>query len=387
MESNDPCAARAMALAAACLACYASSLVAQEIDDAPRALGEPARCPPGESGILGQVGDAETGLPLPTTRLTARPTRVPGAPEPEEEPAGDESWSTEADPGGAFALCGVEPGRLALSAEFQGAAALAETVSVAPGAVVHREIIIPLGRPGRIDGRVLQGEDRAPVEGALVTLDPLGIQMLTDSAGTFGVDPVPPASYRLAIHHVSGIRVDSLQVRPRSLVRFESRLVARDVVLGSARVGPALRGAGERAPEGEAPMDENRRRRGALGAAGRVAGAVLDRQLLGRWKSNRLSQALTLVPGLELIRRCAGALSRACGFLPRLTSDAGCAEAPVYVDGRLVPAGPLLRLVDRLPVEDLESVQVIGPGEPMPEGVGQGPAECGAVLVWRSAGG
>lgn len=384
MLSDDGRAVRAMAFGVVSLAFAAPSLASQQNDGALRAPGEPTACAEGDSGIQGHVNDLDTGLPLPTARVTVLSTSEPEPPASEEESAGQESRSAEADPTGAFALCRLEPGRWALEVEFQDVVMPAETVSVPPATSVPHDVAIPLGRPGRLDGRVMTGEERTAVGGALVTLDPLGLQVLTDSAGTFVIDPVPPARYRIAIHHVAGLRIDSLEVRPRGRVTFESRLIARDVVLGSAPVGPMLRGARERPLEGEVSVEGERPRRVTLGAAGRVAGVLLDRSLLRTWKANRLSQALTLVPGLELVRRCVGQLTTACGFLPRLTPDAACTEAAVYVDGRPVPAGPLLRLLNRLPVEDLESVQVIEPGEPMPEGLGEGPPECGAVLVWRS---
>lgn len=333
--------APALALSSLLLAAGAAWPAGQEAPEGEAAVLERPGCAARESGIRGRVLDAETGVPLPGARVSARSATGPAA-------------EAEADGAGEFALCGVVPGPV-------------------------------------------QGEERAPVAGALVTLEPLGIQALTDSAGAFRIDPLPPAGYRIAVHHVDGLRVDSLEVRPRSLVRFESRLIAREVVLGSVRTAPGLRGEEDvrrrperkrRSRDGRAGPERAREAEageGARGALPRITGVRLDRALLRAWRAERLSQALTLVPGLELVRRCVGRLTTACGFLPRLAAEAeaGCEEAAVYVDGRRVPTGPLLRLLERLRVEEFAAVQVVAPGEPLPEEVGEGSAECGAVLVWR----
>lgn len=354
--------------------------------------GEPPlsrECPAGETELFGSVRDVGTGLPLPGARVHAAPV-APGDT--------GAALGEVAGPDGSFRLCGVPAGPVVLVADFQGTPSAPDTSTMVPERPIERDIRIDLGRPGSLEGRILAGEVREPVPGALVTLEPLGLQALTDSAGSFALEPVPPASYGIAVHHPRGIRVDSLEVRPGSRIRFESRLTAREVVLGSAWRGfgapgdPARGGAdraGEATPPERAPdaprAGEEAAREGPAAKAARVVGALLDAPLLRRWKADRLGQALTLIPGVELVRRCAGALASACGFLPRLSADPDCGEAPIYVDGRILPVGPAGRALDRLSLEGVAAVQVVAAGASLPESIGEGLTECGAVLVWTES--
>lgn len=222
--------------------------------------------------------------------------------------------------------------------------------------------------PARIDGVVRSGEDRAPVVGGLVTLEPIGFQALTDSSGTFTFDSIPPGAYALTVHHPSGVRADSLSLRAGARVTYETRLIRREVVLREG-TNPPVRDTSVRRRPSRAVAD-------VAAGAGRLA---YDAPALRRWKASRLGQALTLIPGVELVRRCAGEVRSACGFLPRLPARDTCAEATLYIDGERVAHTGVLSVAATF--DRIGSLEVIPPGGPVPDFLGGGISECGAVWV------
>lgn len=131
-------------------------------------------------GVRGRVVDAD-GAPVEGVTVTAASAR--------------ESDRVESGKQGEFHLGALVPGRVRLGAEHGGIAARLE-VTVDPGATLEG-VLLALGRGGRIEGEVLDGDGGPVAEQDVVVLtDERAIaRAQTDERGRFAVGPLASGAY------------------------------------------------------------------------------------------------------------------------------------------------------------------------------------------------
>lgn len=154
--------------------------------DGPAAAGSGGAAAPVASALRGRVTATETGLPIPSARVTVT----------SDDPAqpGERSAETRAD--GAFEVTELRPGRVHVvvkAAGFDDASADANaTATAAVVEVVMKKAI----KPGQLRGLVRSFNGKALA--ATIRVEPLGVEAKTDADGTFQID-VPPGSYEVVV--------------------------------------------------------------------------------------------------------------------------------------------------------------------------------------------
>lgn len=217
-----------------------------------------------------------------------------------------------------------------------------------------------------IRGVVLDRETREPLEGAGVTLEPVGEHaegqvprsVLTDPEGRFVLGGLQDGSYRIAIERLGyGTVSDSLTYRSAAGLRIEVEMVAEAVELEPLLVVTEAR---SRVLLGNGFYE--RRRRG-----------------IGRFLTREEDAVHTALRASDLFRGIAGVRMSS---VDRFGQDGvvlfrnGCV-ADVYLDGvRTSSPFPMDALVSP---GDLEAVEVYR-GAELPSRFGT--TSCGAVLIW-----
>ena len=204
-----------------------------------------------------------------------------------------------------------------------------------------------------VGGQVVDAETRAPVEGALVSIDGAGVRV-TDAQGFFVFDVVPAGGKGLRVAHVAyGIHERDLEVLG------EPMRVTVEISREAIRLAPLLVQAMTRA--------ERERR----GTGHQINGIDRDQIRLYEETSMGVVDLLSsLVPGVRITR--SGVVgqptclefrgARAGNFLRGLgSSDPGCNSPEVYLDGVLVYNPSTLYAT--LPIETIENIEVVAPSE------------------------
>jgi hypothetical protein len=210
-----------------------------------------------------------------------------------------------------------------------------------------------------VTGHVRENESGAPVSGASVRIGPAPEQ-LTDGAGAFRFERLPPGSYDLAVRRLGYAAVlDSVAIEFGTRVDLTVRVAPEAVPLDPIRV------------EVRSLVLE---RTGFYGRQDRRAGTFITRDDIERRMPTVSSDLLRRVPGLRLVRGRTG---------DPIAVGRGNCPYRFIIDGVRVNAG---FSIDEMPPHWFEGIEVYnGPaGTPIEFSAGPGEpnATCGVIVVW-----
>lgn len=154
-------------------------------------------------GLLGRVKIQETGEPLPDALVWLRAGQ-------REEPV-----AVQADDGGSFLVCGLDPTGLVAQATGQGLLGRPDTIALPEsGLVMHDLEVAPItlaeATSGAATGATLRGvvksaESDEPVSGARVRLLGSNVERITGEDGTFVMAGVPVGPHRVVTEYLGAI--------------------------------------------------------------------------------------------------------------------------------------------------------------------------------------
>jgi len=210
-----------------------------------------------------------------------------------------------------------------------------------------------------VTGHVRESASGRPVRGAAVRIGPEPEQ-LSDSAGAFRLDRLPPGTYDLAIERIGYAAVrDSLVIEFGTRVDLTVRLAPEAVPLDPIRV------------EVHSLVLE---RTGFYARQDRRAGTFITREDIERRVPTASSDLLRRVVGLRLVRDRAGS--------PIAVGRGNCPYRFI-IDGVRVNAG---FSIDEMPPHWFEGIEVYnGPSQTPIEfsaGPGEPNATCGVIVIW-----
>ncbi|MGD8278032.1 MAG: carboxypeptidase regulatory-like domain-containing protein [Gemmatimonadota bacterium] len=210
-----------------------------------------------------------------------------------------------------------------------------------------------------VTGHVRENASGRPVTGAAVRIGPEPEQ-LTDSAGAFRLDRLPPGMYDLAVERIGYATVlDSMAIEFGTTVDLTVRLAPEAVPLDPIRV------------EVRSLVLE---RTGFYGRQERRAGTFITRDDIERRVPTQSSDLLRRVAGLRLLRGRTGT--------PIAVSRGNCPYRFI-IDGVRVNPG---FSIDEMPPHWFEGIEVYnGPSQTPIEfsaGPGEPNASCGVIVIW-----
>lgn len=323
---------------------------------------------PGPVVLKGAVRTEGAALPVPgaTVHVIA-----PGPGTGADSAVDSSSARVRADSAGRFRLCGVRPGRvLRLRAERFSIVGEPRTVRVPlpEDFPARMRLRIRLGRPGTVEGRVIDLDSSEPVGAAMVRLPAMRAWATTDGNGRFRLVRIPGGRYRLQVHHPGyGTRVDSIVVRPGKSVRLRLGLSPAPVPVDPLRVEVEE----VRSLWLESVGFYQRRKLGH--------GTFITRSQLERLDPTHLS---------ELFRRVAAVQVRGPPVRRRLRSirdwrsaggEGGRCTMEYFVDGK---AQPLPNGIDTFLPADVAAIEIYRGTAQVPVEFNRGTASCGAIVLW-----
>ncbi len=242
-------------------------------------------------------------------------------------------------------------------------AVLCTLLALAPARALAQD---PDTTPGKIVGRVLDDHGGKPVAGVALTLSPSGAQRISDAAGDFVFQSVPPGVADLRVEHLAyGRTTRPVNVPAGGTVQLELRLVPRAIALDSIVVHVTLR---DPALERGGYYD-----RKSAGWGQYLEGRDLERPTV--------TDIMRGVPRVDVVTG-RSALDRIVIIREAATTTSSCAP-DVYIDHLFVPQGAFM-LDEILRPGDVKAVEVY-------RGVAETPGEfiqhprfrpCGAILIW-----
>jgi thermitase len=197
--------------------------------NAARAVGDVAPVLPGT--ISGQVTDAEDGLPIVGSTVS------------------DGTRTTTTDASGGYTIGNVPPGSYQVTASKGGYESSSLMVTVLEGSTAAANLCLTqIIVPGSITGSITDTEDGSAISGAEVS-DGSRIA-LTDGAGSYTIDSVPPGSYQVvaskAGYESSSLTVTVLEGNTAAANLCLTRIIVPGSITGSvtdAKDGSAISGA------------------------------------------------------------------------------------------------------------------------------------------------
>lgn len=227
--------------------------------------------------------------------------------------------------------------------------------------------------PGRMVGRVTDGESGRPLQGVRVRIAEIRLEALTDQNGRFVLGEVPPGAHEVEFSNlgfaprtdtlevVAGLTTDArvvLAVDPVELEPMEVRVERREVGLEAA--GFYLRRAY---------------------ASG---GTFLDREAIEAQNPVEMVDVFSRVPGAEArLADPLDALSRSVILRGGRRDSPPCYPA-VYVDGMVVHrAGPAPAMLNQiLSPDQVAGIEIYQGGASAPLEYGGTNASCGVLVIW-----
>jgi hypothetical protein len=318
----------------------------------------------GGTAIEGVVRDEFTEVLLPGARVTARVRET-------REQRSAREVEVFADIEGRYRVCDVprdgfvtlRASALDESREFQ------ELTADAP--LIRRDLQLPVSGPGRMLGRVVDGQTKRPVSAASVAVSGTRFQTLTDEMGYFALDEVLPGDHLIEIRHLG---YEPL-VRPVSVFADRTLDVRVELSVNPIEVEPLvvttlrnrrleLRGFYDRQRWGQ-----------RLGL-----GAFVSQEEIERRNPIRISHLIGDVQGIEL--NCRGS-ARGCQI--GSTRGVGCDQLDVFINGSLALGRGR---ADGVSIDELVRPTEIAAMEVYPSAASV-PAEftglsgrCGAIVIW-----
>lgn len=167
--------------------------------------------------VAGVVTDSLTGVPMPRALVQATPTgRMTGVPPTE----------VRADDSGYFRMCTVRAGvDVKLQAHFGMNSGRSVDLRLEPGTATIQDLQLLMSSEGTLVGYVRDYVSGDPVTGATVSVAGTTSSTLTDAAGRFLLDDLPPGRHLVSTDHLAyEERTDSVTIFSQETVDIEVRM-------------------------------------------------------------------------------------------------------------------------------------------------------------------
>jgi len=226
-----------------------------------------------------------------------------------------------------------------------------------------------------VHGRVFD-EARAPVHQAQVELVAAdgrwSGRALTDTAGAFRIEAPRAALYRVTVTHVAfqPWTSDTLRVGSAEMLGLEVRIgrtaIPLEPLVITARGHPRL-----------AEFDERR--------LNRTFGRFLTREEIDARGTNRTSELLRTVPGVQLVPVVRRGRNNAAGNMIAMRGGLGQCSPSIFIDGVSTRQYQDSTIDDMLAPSQIEGVEVYTSASTAPSRYNEGTG-CGVVLFWTRPG-
>lgn len=166
--------------------------------------------------IAGVVTDSLTGVQMPHAIVQATPTVM----------GNNRQIEVRTDDTGYFRMCGVPSGvPMRLQAHFGLNSGRSVTVELRPGQAVVRDLLMLMSAEGTLAGFVRDYVSNRPIQGAVVSVLGTESTVLTDEAGYFILDDLPPGRHLVTTEHLAyEERIDSVTIFSQETVDIEVRM-------------------------------------------------------------------------------------------------------------------------------------------------------------------
>jgi hypothetical protein len=330
--------------------------------------------------ILGDVRDADTGVPIGSANVVAE--WVDFVIEEKRFLVEPHAVTATSAASGSFALCGVPSGVVAVRATSASRATGRLEVTVEPRSIVRRDFTLADGTtfvtitgepaqgdtridtllrgPARLSGTVLN-ETGSPVRDAIVEVWRTGISTRTDESGNFHLASLPVGTHALEVRRI-GFAPQHLPVQLASLSPTSVNVVLEKPV----RLLDAVRVSARTLYSRRAREIEERRRRGF--------GHFIMREELERTPTARVTDFLRRVPGVRVYSSPTGDVVT----FARGQSFSGPCRPTVILDGLRLGSGVDVDAVAT--VSSLEAIEVYASETQAPVEYWSG--GCGAIVLW-----
>lgn len=353
--------ARATLFVVFALSVVPRAATAQQADQVGRAIAETCgnSVDPATEGVLaGTVTDSITGVALPNARVSIVFQRG-------DNPSATKT-EVDTDKNGFYAFCGVPGNTLLLLSANLRITSTPRSVIVEPGTLQIEKVVLSVSdpkKPGSIVGRVLDKSSRAPLEGAVVRIEELKKQTLTNGRGYFSFGEQPFGTYSLQVEHIGYADADV----PIHVAGNLTQVAEIDLVVTPIEV-PGL----------AVTITAPRVRRDIEGLIHRMNmgfGTFITRETLEKRPDARLGEYLREVPGIQVFAPGTG---RQASIEVRGKS----CDPDVYLDGLRVPLDPSTG-VNEFRGAEFEAIEVYRGSETPAEYLRAGGAyPCAAILLW-----
>lgn len=337
------------------------ALLAQQADQVGRAIVQTCgnTVDPATEGVLaGTVTDSITGVALPNARVSIV---FQGG----DNPSASKT-EVETDKDGFYAFCGVPGNTLLLLSANLRITSTPRTVVVDPGTLQVEKLVLSVSdpkKPGSIVGRVVDKDSRAPLDGAVVRIEELKKEVLTNERGYFSFGEQPFGTYSLRVEHIGYADADVpihvagnlTQIAEVELVSTPIEIPGLSVTITAPRVHRDIEGLIHRMNMG--------------------FGTFITRETLEKRPDARLGEYLREVPGILVF-------APGTGHQASLEVRGRSCVPDVYVDGLHVPLDPSTG-VNEFRGEEFEAIEVYRGSETPAEYLRAGGAyPCAAILLW-----
>ncbi len=266
---------------------------------------------------------------------------------------------------GWFALCGLPPGTVAITAHAGSDSTDRLEFELNPGEVRRRGLFVGGPGAGRVEGRVVTADSARPLAGARVA-SVRGQATVSDARGQWTLAGIPLGTRMVEFRAVGYYPVRRPVDVLADATSVEVALATFQAVLATVRVEAS------RIERGDMGAYVERQRRGGMGrffSSERIKGMA----------PVRTSDLLRTMPGFlgDGSLQMKGNFSDGAGNF-----DVNC-TAEVYIDGHLlrgIEADELDALVEP---ENIYGMEVYSTGSPRPQQFMQGLGGCGALVIWQ----
>jgi len=316
--------------------------------------------------IQGTVIDSRSGLPLESVEVS-----LP-----------DLEMAIRTDSTGAFFLAGIPVGTYHLTLEKRGYERAEGPLEVfRPGSMVIRLAPTAPTRPesSRIKGIVKELDSHRSLEGALVSIEGVRLNRVTDSDGRFELTDIPPGDRQLTVSLLGyTTRTDSIAVPPASILTLDVALTVEPIELAPITVSVERRSF-------DLELSGFYQRRDATSGLFITQERIEDRAPLYTTDLFRGLAGVKVVGGLGMGTQNAVVLagSRALSF-----SGGGPCYPAIWIDGQMVhqgTAGPMgggpAFLDNFIQPEQIAGIEIYNSAASMPLQFNLFSA-CGVIVIW-----
>jgi CarboxypepD_reg-like domain/Carboxypeptidase regulatory-like domain/TonB-dependent Receptor Plug Domain len=322
---------------------------------------------PGFGALAGVVTDSLTGVAMPGALVTASPAQG--------RPGDQDQIEVRADDTGYFRMCTLPAGRdLRVQAHFGRSAGRSVHVTIPEGGAQIHDLILMMSSAGTLKGRVLDYASGNPLAGAVISILGTGLRQVTDSAGTFALDSLPPGRHLVTTEYLGyEQRTDSVTVFSQETVNIEVRMATKALELEGLVVTARSR-------FGETKSLVTNKREDVINRA-------QIEQLLTRVSDARDLLREMAVPGLSIrdiyVADASGAMvPGVCVEMARANRRGGgnesCAQVAVFLNDVFMPYADQFLL--QLNPNIIDHIEVLSPADAMFQFGDQAPN--GAIMIY-----